>query len=157
MTEFEMSEMSWMDAIKKVLREQGAMSCEKITETIIDNGYRLNYGTTPRNTVNLYLNTGLRAGVFKKNERREWELIDICVTVGESAVAKIDLDVLVLACIETIGRKCFDVKELYAFAPIFKVCVPHCENLENTLKQQLEELVKKGILDAFRDDCYIMK
>ena len=52
-----------------------------------------------------------------------------------------------LACIETIGRKCFDAQELYAFAPIFDVCVPECEDLENALKQQLEELVKEGVLE----------
>ena len=64
---------------------------------------------------------------------------------------------LVLACIETIGRKCFEAKELYAFAPIFKVCMPQCENLEDTLKNQLDELVKEGLLDALPHDCYSMK
>lgn len=154
MSEFE---LSWMDAIKKVLREAGAMSCENITSTIISNKYRRNYGSTPKNTVNLYLNTGLKTGVFKRNERGEWELIDTSMTVGKSATTKVALDVLVLACIKTIGRKCFDVKELYAFAPIFKVCVPECEDLENVLKQQLDELVKKGILDALPSDYYHMK
>jgi hypothetical protein len=64
---------------------------------------------------------------------------------------------LVLACIKTIGRKCFDAQELYAFAPIFKVCVPECKDLKNALKQQLDELVKEGHLDALRGDCYGMK
>lgn len=83
------------------------------------------------------------------------------MTVGKSAAAKVGLDVslrdLVLACIKIIGRKCFAVQELYAFAPIFKVCVPQYQNLENALKQQLDELVNEGILDALPHDCYGMK
>ena len=82
-------------------------------------------------------------------------------TTGMSTATKIGLDVslhdLVLACIKTIGRKCFDAQELYAFAPIFKVCVPECKDLKNALKQQLDELVKEGHLDALRGDCYGMK
>ena len=82
------------------------------------------------------------------------------VTTGKSAVkagSHVSLRDLVLACIETIGRKCFDTQELYAFAPIFKVCVPQYQNLEDALKQQLDELVKEGHLDALRGDCYGMK
>jgi hypothetical protein len=82
------------------------------------------------------------------------------ITVGKSADAKVGLDVslrdLVLACIKIIGRKCFAAQELYAFAPIFKVCVPQYQNLENALKQQLDELVNESILDALPDDCYII-
>ena len=83
------------------------------------------------------------------------------MTAGKST-AKVHLHTslrdLVLACIETIGRKCFEAKELYAFAPIFnKVCVPQCDNLEYELKQQLEELVKDGVLDALPGDCYSVK
>ena len=82
-------------------------------------------------------------------------------TTGMSTATKVGLDVslrdLVLACIKTIGRKCFDAQELYAFAPIFEVCVPECQNLESALKQQLDELVKEGHLDALRGDCYGMK
>ena len=64
---------------------------------------------------------------------------------------------LVLACIETIGRKYFEAKELYAFAPIFEVCVAVPGNLEDALKQQLEELVKEGVLEALSHDCYCVK
>ena len=64
---------------------------------------------------------------------------------------------LVLACIETIGRKCFDVQELYAFAPIFKACMPHCSDLEEALKLQLDELVKDRILEDLAHDCYCVK
>ena len=64
---------------------------------------------------------------------------------------------LVLACIETIGRKCFDAQELYAFAPIFKACMPHCSNLEDALKQQLDELVKEGRLEVLPPHCYRVK
>lgn len=69
----------------------------------------------------------------------------------------ISLPKLVLTCIEIIGRKCFDAQELYAFAPIFDVCVPECEDLENALKQQLDELVNEGILEALSHDCYCVK
>ena len=82
-------------------------------------------------------------------------------TTGMSTATKIGLDVslhdLVLACIKTIGRKCFDAQELYAFAPIFKVCVPQYQNLESALKQQLDALVKEGLLEALPEDCYSMK
>lgn len=82
-------------------------------------------------------------------------------TTGMSTATKIGLDVslhdLVLACIETIGRKYFEAKELYVFAPIFKVCVPECKDLKNELKQQLDELVNEGRLEALRGDCYSMK
>ena len=64
---------------------------------------------------------------------------------------------MVLACIETIGRKCFDAQELYAFAPIFRACMPHCSDLEEELKQQLDELVKDGVLEALPHDCYSIK
>mgnify|MGYP003302549130 CR=1 FL=1 len=64
---------------------------------------------------------------------------------------------LLLACIETIGRKCFDAQELYAFAPIFRACMPHCSDLEEALKQQLDELVKEGHLDVLPHDCYSIK
>ena len=77
---------------------------------------------------------------------------------GTSATAKDGIDIslrnLVLACIEMIGRKCFDAQELYAFAPIFKVCVPECKNLESALKHQLDELVNESFLEALSDDCY---
>ena len=82
-------------------------------------------------------------------------------TTGMSTATKIGLDVslhdLVLACIETIGRKYFEAKELYVFAPIFKVCVPECKDLKNALKQQLDELVNEGRLEALPQDCYSMK
>lgn len=83
------------------------------------------------------------------------------VTVGKSASAKTGLDVslrdLVLACIKTIGRKYFEAKELYAFAPIFKLCAAVSGNLEDTLKQQLDELVKDGVLEVLSDGCYSRK
>ena len=55
-----------------------------------------------------------------------WWIYDSC-DYKKSAIAKVSLDVslrdLVLASIETIDCKCFDAQELYAYAPIFKVCV----------------------------------
>ncbi len=83
------------------------------------------------------------------------------VTAGKSAAAKagshVSLRDLVLACIETIGRKYFEAKELYAFAPIFKLCAAVSGNLEDTLKQQLDELVKDGVLEVLSDGCYSRK
>jgi hypothetical protein len=35
--------------------------------------------------------------------------------------------------------------------------MPHCPNLEEELKQQLDELVKDGVLEALPHDCYSMK
>ena len=82
-------------------------------------------------------------------------------TTGMSTATKVGLDVslrdLVLACIKTSGRKCFDAQELYAFAHIFKLFVPECHNLEIALKQELDELVKEGHLDALPNDCYSVK
>ena len=82
-------------------------------------------------------------------------------TIGKSTDSKVGLSVslqdLVLACIKTIGRKCFDAQELYAYAPIFKLFVPECHNLEIALKQELDELVKEGHLDALPNDCYSVK
>ena len=82
-------------------------------------------------------------------------------TIGKSTDSKVGLSVslqdLVLACIKTIGRKCFDAQELYAYAHIFKLFVPECHNLEIALKQELDELVKEGHLDALPNDCYSVK
>ena len=82
------------------------------------------------------------------------------VTTGKSAVkagSHLSLRDLVLACIETIGRKCFDTQDIYAFAPIFKVCVPQYQNLESALKQQLDALVNEGRLESLPHSCYSMK
>ena len=98
-----------------------------------------------------------------ENEVKKWfkRIIFSKQATYEPAATKVDLSVslydLVYACIKTIGRKCFEAKELYAFAPIFKVCMPQCENLEDALKNQLDELVKEGLLDALPHDCYSMK
>lgn len=85
----------------------------------------------------------------------------IAVTAEKSDASKtgshVSLRDLVLACIETIGRKYFEAKELYAFAPIFKACMPHCPNLEEALKQELHELVNEHLLDTLPDDCYCVK
>ena len=66
----------------------------------------------------------------------------------------ISLPKLVLACIEKMGCECFDAKELYAFAPIFEVCVPECNDLESVLEQQLDELVNDGFLEVLSDGSY---
>ena len=83
------------------------------------------------------------------------------VTAGKSSATKIGSEVslrdLVLACIKVIGRKYFEAKELYAFAPIFKLCAAVPGDLEDVLKQQLDELVKDGVLETLSDDCYSRK
>ena len=96
--------------------------------------------------------------VMRWFERIIFDAIATSKTAGKSATDKVDLDVmlrkLVLACIEMIGRKCFDAQELYAFAPIFEVCVPECIDLESVLKQQLDELVNDGFLEVLSDGRY---
>ena len=66
----------------------------------------------------------------------------------------ISLPKLVLACIEKMGCGNFGAEELYAFAPIFEVCVPECNDLESVLRQQLDELVKDGFLVLLPDGSY---
>lgn len=99
--------------------------------------------------------------VMRWFERIIFDAIATSKTAGKSDTDKVDLDVslrdLVLACIEVIGRKCFAAQELYAFAPVFKVCLPECKDIEKALKQQLDELVKEGFLEALPHDCYSMK
>ena len=99
--------------------------------------------------------------VMRWFERIIFDAIATSKTAGKSATDKVDLDVslrdLVLACIKIIGRKCFAAQELYAFAPVFKVCLPECKDIEKALKQQLDELVKEGFLEALPHDCYSMK
>ena len=156
-TEIEVSaysdEMSWVEAIRKVLVEVGVpMHYKDITRTIKEKKYRLNFGDTPEMTVSNRLTTN--PDLFKRVEKGVYGLVDTSIT-------KVDLNVslrdLVLACIETIGRKYFEAKELYAFAPIFKACMPHCSDLEEALKQQLDELVKDRILEDLAHDCYCVK
>ena len=159
-TEIEVSaysdEMSWVEAIRKVLVEAGApMHYKDITSTIKEKKYRLNFGDTPEMTVSNRLTTN--PDLFKRVEKGVYGLVGLV----DTSITKVDLNVslrdLVLACIETIGRKCFDAQELYAFMPIFNVCVPQCQNLEEALKQQLDELVKEGLLDALPHSCYSLK
>ena len=156
-TEIEVSaysdEMSWVEAIRKVLVEAGVpMHYKDITRTIKEKKYRLNFGDTPEMTVSNRLTTNPK--LFKRVEKGVYGLVDTSIT-------KVDLNVslrdLVLACIETIGRKYFEAKELYAFAPIFNVCMSHSTNLEEALKQELDELVKEELLDVLPHDCYSMK
>ena len=146
-------EMNWVDAIRKVLVEAGIpMHYTDITRTIIEKKYRLNFGDTPEMTVSNRLTTN--PDLFKRVEKGVYGLVETSVTeVGLYA----PLRELVLACIETIGRKCFSAQELYAFTPIFNVCVPQCKNLENALKLQLDELVKEGLFDALPNGCYAAK
>ena len=146
-------EMSWVEAIRKVLIEAGEpMHYKDITRTIKEKKYRLNFGDTPEMTVSNRLTTN--PDLFKRVEKGVYGLVDTSLT-------KVDLNVslrdLVLACIKTIGRKYFEAKELYAFAPIFNVCMSHSTNLEEALKQELDELVREKILDTLSDDYYCVK
>ena len=159
-TEIEVSaysdEMSWVEAIRKVLVEAGVpMHYKDITRTIKEKKYRLNFGDTPEMTVSNRLTTN--PDLFKRVEKGVYGLVGLV----DTSITKVDLNVslrdLVLACIETIGRKCFSAQEFYAFTPIFNVCVPQCKNLEKALKQQLDELVKEELLDVLPQDCYSIK
>ena len=157
-------EYDWIEAIKMVLDKEGMpMSCNDILKKIIENGYRTNLGKTPYNSVNMFLNQN--TDQFEKVGRGVYALVETpvaSVTAGKSSAATktgsdISLHDLVLACIEAIGRKYFDAKELYAFAPIFKLCAAVPGDLEDALKKQLDELVKDGVLDALSDGCYSKK
>lgn len=161
-------EMSWEDAIRTVLAEEGrSMGPEEIKDMIINRGYRKNYGETPRNSVNSILRNEKYRELFREVGRGKYELVAPSCNCpsfhkkeespATKTVLQVSLHDMVLACIETIGRKCFEAKELYAFAPIFKACMPHCPNLEDALKQQLDELIKEDCLVALPHDCYIMK
>lgn len=118
--------MSWVEAIRKVLAEAGApMHYKDITRTIKEKKYRLNFGDTPEMTVSNRLTTN--PDLFKRVEKGVYGLVDTSVSVTKVDL-KVSLRDLVLACIETIGRKCFDVRELYAFMPIFNVCASVSES-----------------------------
>lgn len=64
---------------------------------------------------------------------------------------------MMVACIKVIGRKYFDVKDIYAFEPIFAVSYPACANLKDAIREQLDELVKDGTLDSLPPDHYSVK
>ena len=153
-------ESFWKNAIREILAEERVpMRSKDITRKIIENNHGLDLGNTPENTVNKYLREN--KDLFKRISRGEYGLVEKSVTAEKSDAPKtgshVSLRDLVLACIETIGRKYFEAKELYAFAPIFKACMPHCPNLEEALKQELHELVKEHLLDTLPDDCYCVK
>lgn len=59
-------EMSWHEAILKVLREsKDPMHYSDIAQAIIDNGYRQNVGATPAATVAANLSTKLKSKVVR--------------------------------------------------------------------------------------------
>ena len=172
--------MTWKEAIEKVLAEVGKpMHYLDITEMILKKGYKTDdRNDNPESTVSMTLTTN--SDLFERTDLGTYKLIGTpaphttvgrgapvvassCTSypLGKSVTSKVDLDVLlrklVLACIEMIGRKCFDAQELYAFAPIFKVSVPECQDLEKALKQQLDKLVIEGLLDILPHDCYSKK
>ena len=82
-TEIEVSaysdEMSWVEAIRKVLIEAGEpMHYKDITRTIIEKRYRLNFGDTPEMTVSNRLTTN--PDLFKRVEIGVYELVETSVT-----------------------------------------------------------------------------
>ena len=78
-TEIEVSaysdEMSWVEAIRKVLVEAGVpMHYKDITRTIKEKKYRLNFGDTPEMTVSNRLTTN--PDLFKRVEKGVYGLVD---------------------------------------------------------------------------------
>lgn len=145
--------MTWKEAIIKVLAEEGApMHYVDITNKIIEKEFKQYSGDTPEMTVSNCLTTN--SDLFRKVSTGVWDLVKSAAAITGSHVP---LRGVVLACIETIGRKCFDAHDIYAFEPIFKACVPHCHDLEDALKHQLDELVKEGVLDTLPHDWYLVK
>ena len=74
-----MAEMSWKDAAKKVLEEAGEpLHYTDITERILDQGLKINFGATPAATVNATINAAIKtegsAGVFERTEPGEYGL-----------------------------------------------------------------------------------
>ena len=71
--------MSWKDAAKKVLEEAGEpLHYTDITERILDQGLKINFGATPAATVNATINAAIKtegsAGVFERTEPGEYGL-----------------------------------------------------------------------------------
>lgn len=78
-TEIEVSaysdEMSWVEAIRKVLIEAGEpMHYKEITRTIIEKRYRLNFGDTPEMTVSNRLTTNPE--LFKRVKMGVYGLVE---------------------------------------------------------------------------------
>lgn len=68
-------EMSWVEAIRKVLIEAGEpMHYKDITRTIIEKRYRLNFGDTPKMTVSNRLTTNPE--LFKRVKIGVYGLVD---------------------------------------------------------------------------------
>ena len=68
-------EMSWVEAIRKVLIEAGMpMHYTDITRTIIEKKYRLNFGDTPEMTVSNRLTTN--PDLFKRVEKGVYGLVE---------------------------------------------------------------------------------
>ena len=71
--------MSWKDAAKKVLEEAGEpLHYTDITERILDQGLKINFGATPAATVNATINVAITtegsAGVFERTGPGEYGL-----------------------------------------------------------------------------------
>ena len=80
-----MAEMSWKDAVKKVLEDAGKpLHYTDITDRILDQGLKTKFGATPALTVNSTISTAIQkegaAGVFKRTGSGEYGL----TTGGES-------------------------------------------------------------------------
>ena len=67
--------MNWEEAIVKVLAEAGRpMHYVEITRTIIDKGYRTEYGKTPENSVGMYLRRN--PNLFERVSKGVYKLIE---------------------------------------------------------------------------------
>ena len=67
--------MNWEEAIVKVLAEAGReMHYKEIASTIIDKGYRTEYGKTPENSVGMYLRRN--PNLFERVSKGVYKLIE---------------------------------------------------------------------------------
>ena len=70
-----MKDMKWIPAIIAVLAEAGRpMHYVEITRTIIDKGYRTEYGATPENSVGMYLRR--KPDLFERVSKGVYKLIE---------------------------------------------------------------------------------
>jgi hypothetical protein len=90
-------EMSWEDAIRTVLAEKGEpMHYREITEKIIENGYRINYGDTPEMSVGTILR--LNDNLFRRVGLGIYELVETSVTLAVGRTVGRVVPVVVMPC-----------------------------------------------------------
>ena len=91
------NDMQWEEAIYKVLKDEGKpMHYMEIMKKIIKNGYRINYGDTPDNSVGMYLRRDRNLNLFNKVDRGVYTLAGTSATEEMSwkeAIRKVLIEV----------------------------------------------------------------